>query len=525
MRIKLNNVFMLICALQCFGCGSAGSNGTNISIPIGEVIPSSNYVTDRRVIAPTYGTYPAKGETRTDPVSGAKITRRSNYTDLIGDYANNTASQSLIVYSRYSPINTSNEFVLVHGSNSTSCWVYRTNNNTVATILRFDPSNTNSSTSRSIGEINEIRWDYSGNHPYRLYFVGRSIAGAGMKFYHTDIDPVSGVQSAPVLIRDFTADFPVTGIYPAGGYSGAAIMNDVEGDSSNDSRYWAWQVMNITLGAGYQPYAFIVYDSQTNTIVGRAQRDCAGIAAPCMTLNTPATALPYLSRPNMVEISPLGTRTILHYGRTYTGKRIEDTGTIADGPHACQKDMTDCIRIGADETHSGWAWGAGGEELFVSQNNRNDYIEAVDISTSTTANCTVISGNNYTCGTKVMAYTDLDMNNWTLGMHFGKVYDQSKRGWLFMNTYDSNYATWGKNQNLFLEIKSYNSIPAPKIWRINPSYNVYYDYRSEGSGALSVDGKSLWSTANWGYIDGRAEVFSVGLPDDWYQHLIQPQLQ
>ena len=485
---------------------------------------TSNFNTTRNVIAPTYDAYPNKGELRNDPITGAGITRIADHTELTGNYNNSPVSQALIVYSRYTPTNITNEFVLIHGTDSTSCWVYRLSDNSMRTVLRIKPSL--GTASRALGEINELRWDYSGAHPYRLYFVGRSISNSqaissenvNTSFYYIDLDPVTGTQSAPVLIHDFAAEFPVAGTYPAGGYSNASIMNDVEGDSSNDSRYWAFQIMDTSLGTGYKPYAIITYDKQTNTVLGRLQRNCVGVKGVCTVLDTPATSLPYLSRPNMVEISPLGTRIVVDWGRRYTGNLEGDIGTVADGPHAFLKDFTDPIRIGADETHSGWAWGPNGEEMFVSQNNRNDYIEAVDIATSTTANCTVISGNNYSCGIKVIAYSDLDMGNWSLGMHFGKVYDQAKRGWFFMNTSDKDYITWGKNQNLFVEIKPYNDSTVPVIWRIIPSYNVHYDYRSEGSGALSFDGTVICATTNWGYTDGRAEPYSIGLPNNWYEH-------
>ena len=47
-------------------------------------------------------------------------------------------------------------------------------------------------------------------------------------------------------------------------------MNDVEGDSSNDSRYWAWQIMDTTRAAGYLPYAIFSYDKQSNAVMGGA---------------------------------------------------------------------------------------------------------------------------------------------------------------------------------------------------------------------------------------------------------------
>lgn len=484
-------------------------------------------------VAPGWGTaHPEIGTGVNAPTQyGSAGTRRADHSQLTGNYNSSNPVNSLIVYNRYTPTNTTGEYVLVHGPDSTSCWVFKTSTNTPifgGAPLRIKPSI--GASSRAIGEVNEIRWDYSGNHPYRLYFVGRSISNTYQvgsenvptSFYYIDINPAAeGTQSAPVLVRDFFGTFPSAGTYPTGGYASATIMNDVEGDSSNDSRYWAWQVMNTSLGTGYLPYAFIVYDSATDTVVGRLQRDCTGVSGVCTTVDTPATASPYISRPNMVEMSPSGTRVVINWGRTYSGKRVEDTGTVADGPRAYLKDFTDPIRIAADETHSGWAWGPNGEEMFIYQNNRNDFIEGVNIASAATANCTLISDNSYTCGTKMAHfYPDWD-SSYTVGMHFGKIYNPNIRGWALLDTSAATSDSWIKNQFVMMEIKAYDSSPSPRAWRIAPSYNVRWDYRSEGSGALNFAGTEIWTTANYGLpVESNAnEVYSVALPTDWYSVL------
>ncbi|MDO9234431.1 MAG: InlB B-repeat-containing protein, partial [Aquabacterium sp.] len=399
------------------------------------------------------GIYPTKGVVQTDPITSFKVTRVSDKTELVGDYMNHVSPISSIVYSRYTPSNTTGEFVVIHGDNSTSAWVYRTSDNKMMTVLKIRPASTNKAATNSLGEVNELRWDYSGAHPYRLYFVGRAIPRSqavgtenpGMSFYYTDINPSTGAQSTPVVIRDFSSAFS--------NYTGTEIMNDVEGDSSNDSRYWAWQVMDTSITSGtYKPVAIFSYDAQTNTVMGSLQRSCATAKVGCTVINTPAATAPYITRPNMVEMSPSGVRTLVHWERAYAGSNAANINTTADGPKAFLPNYTDPIRIGADATHSGWAWGPNGEEMYVSQNNRNDWIEAVDIASAATAKCTLISDNSYTCGTKIYPYTALDGGSWSVGMHFGKVYNKAKKGWVFMNTYDTTNSVWAKNQNLLIEI-------------------------------------------------------------------------
>jgi uncharacterized repeat protein (TIGR02543 family) len=507
---------------DCSGSGTCSvtmSAGKSVTANFTAIQPSTALITDKRLIPiPNAGTYPAKGSTTTDPITGFQITRVADKSELINDYGGTKSGMSLVVYSRFTALNTTGEYALVHGDNSTSAWIYRVSDNKMMTVVKFKPS-LSASTGSSLGEVNELRWDYSGAHPYRLYFVGNSLPSSEavgsekvvMSFYYTDFDPATGKQLQPVLIHDFSKDFPT--------YTNNYIFNDVEGDSSNDSRYWAWMVQGSTSASGYRPSAIFVYDKQTDTVIGSIQRSCTGSLVPCKVVNSATTPAPYIPRPNMVEMSPLGTRAVVDWGRIAQGYgRDADINTVTDGPKAFLKDFSDPIRIGADETHSGWAWGPNGEEMFVSQNNRNDWIEAVNVATATTANCKLISGmtaNDYTCGVQIYPYSELDGGSWSLGMHFGKVYDRTKKGYAFMNTYDTTYGSWGKNQNLFIEINDYNT-RASKIVRFGSSYNLYYDYRSEGSGALDFQGNSIWTTGNWGFKDGRGDVFKIQLPANWF---------
>lgn len=499
--------------LSCTSLFAATPNSpSNFAIDGVLAPPKMSLITDTRIISiPSTGTYPAKNNQIVDPVTKFVVTRVSDKAELTGDYNGATSSQSNIVYSRFSPANSTGEFYVVHGNNSTSAWLYRKSDNSNLGPIRFKAAL--GTGSRVLGEVNEIRWDYSGSHPYRFYFVGRSISSSqavstenvGMSFYYMEFNPTTGVMNSPVLIRDFSSDFPTA--------IGGEIMNDVEGDSSNNSRYWAWMVMNTSLGSGYSPYAIFTYDKDTNKILGKLARSCVGVQAPCTVIDSPATTAPYITRPNMVEMSPLGTRVIVDWERAYTGWYTANIGTTADGPKAFLPNFSDPIRIGADATHSGWAWGPNGEEMFVSQNNRNDWIEAVDIANATTAKCVVISGNSYSCGVKLVTQPSLDGNTYSLGFHFGKVYDPAKKGWVYMNTYASDYLAWGKNQNLLIKING------GTVVRLGSTYNQYFDYRSEGSGALDFKGENIWATGNWGFVDGRGDAFKTTLPTNFWLSL------
>lgn len=129
---------------------------------------ANNYLETTGVILPDSVSMPAKGGTHTDTTTGATFTRRSDVSEM------GSAAHGMIVYSRYSPSNSNGQYLLVHGDNSTSCYVYRLSDNVMVADLKRDATH-------QIGEVNEIRWDYTGAYPNRVYFVH------GMSFYYMDV--------------------------------------------------------------------------------------------------------------------------------------------------------------------------------------------------------------------------------------------------------------------------------------------------------------------------------------------------
>ena len=292
----------------------------------------------RNKMSPSFGaSVPTKGQSRTDPNTGAVLKRMTNKADVAG------ATDSLIVYSRFSPTSSDNSKALVHGGDSTSAWVINVADLSIVRVLKH-------SDGRSIGEVNEIRWDGSGSYPNSVYYVN------GLSFYQMDV-----VTGTVTLIRDFSSTFP--GPFP----NGAMLMNDVEGDSSSNSRYWAWQIISIELQGPYKTRAILTYDKQTNTILSIITpatfplgKNYAGLGA----IGYDYATLGYLPRPNMVEISPKGTKAIIHFDRCYTGNRDLDIGTVLDGPHAWPLNLAEStvapnkpVKIAVDATHSGWSFG------------------------------------------------------------------------------------------------------------------------------------------------------------------------
>jgi hypothetical protein len=440
--------------------------------------PSSNFITTRDIILPDFGSSPPiKGETRINHTTGAKITRLTDVSELDG------TDDALIVYSRYSPENTSGDYFLVFGSNSTTSWVVSRKTGNLVNKLYSDKRKT-------IGEKHEVRWDLSGKHPNRVYYRD------GMGFYK--IDDVT--QSSPVatLLKDFSNDVP----------NAIKIYNDVEGDSSNDSDHWAFMAAHYD-GITYVVDAFIHYQVSTNTTHTMFPADLAG-----SNLDSEKDKEHFTFRPNMVEISPLGTGFVIHSGRkwddsSYGGKGKDYIGTLFDGPHLWPLDFDISkkapVKISVGETHSGWAFDEHGREMFISQNNRTDDLDAI-----------YITGNNsgYDKRVKVAKHKDF---GW-ISFHYGKM-PISKKGWIFINTYSNaskkNYGkTWGVDQLIMMQLKPKGENPI--VWRINPNYNLYDgNYRDEAPAAINYIGNRIYLTTNWGSHSNSREVYSIELPNNW----------
>lgn len=469
--------FVCITGLTACAEGSSAEKALDVDAT-GQPV-SSNYVTSRAVINPYYGaTPPAKGQSRKDPVSGVKITRLTDAAELDG------TSDALIVYSRYSPENSSGEYFLAFGGNSTSSWVIERATGTVLHKLQHNTGN-------EIGEYHEVRWDLTGNHPNRVYYR------YGDALYM--IDNVAATSLQTTLVKDFS------GIIPA---ASDMVYNDVEGDSSNDSDHWAFMAAHYNESTQKTELdAFVHYQISTDTSHVFTPADLAGTA---LERYASGSTFP---RPNMVEISPLGTGIVLHYGRAWQtdtqSNRPEDIGTWFDGPHLWPLDfnVTDKtpVKISIDETHSGWAFAQDGRELFISQNNRQDKLDAV-----------FVTGDKSGYDNRIAFASHADFG-WSNGFHFGKM-PASKAGWAFVNTYaKAGKNEWGNNQLVLIQVKP--EAQKPVLWRVGPNYNKYAgDYRDEAPAAMNMLGNRIYVSNNWGGKLNHREVFLFELPDDWLTH-------
>jgi hypothetical protein len=401
---------------------------------------------------------PQKGILINDPDFHTAIMRITDAdNDIEGsEYAYNQ-------YSRYSPINSSGRYLIVHTAGKFYQIYDLTTNSVVgrAPHIAFDIGEYPYGETNGDGEP-EYRWDFSGKHPTRLYYRYNT------KFYQADI--LSGQN---VLIRDFKNDFLELDNFHY-------IFNDDEGEASADSRYWAFMAMGTwKTGMGSIPCHYIfTYDKDQDKIIGKLP------------------VIPHAYKPNFVDISPNGKKIIAAWG-WHNG----EAGSHYDGVTAYNLDFSNPIKVGDEQKHSGWAFDFKGNQVFVQAWDNNDYIIATNVETGEK--------------TKIKYFTDF--GGWDVNWHFSRIYNPNIKGWILMSLYDDDYNEWGDNQILMLEIKPQEE--NPRIWRIANSYGISgINEFSSPAAALNWQGNRVVWTSNW---EGKSvsEVYQAILPDSWYRDL------
>lgn len=404
-----------------------------------------------------------QNESFLDPQYNATIKKVTDYRDESLTSAYNMPSSP-----RFTAMNSDQTLFFTVTSSGSRC--YRSSDNVLAASRSFTP-----------GEKSTLRWDYSGSYPSKMYYV------SGVKFMQWDV----AVNSVMEIIN-FASDPVFTTTFPA---AASLSSGSLRGDSSSDSRYWAWMVQNAAGGC----LGAITFDKQAKQILGTLDYN-KYIALGGHYGDAAARTIPSVG---LVEISPLASKVIWASAHRWGGSDDPyqlEFKTVFDDPHAWDLNFTNPVKIAEIEGKSGWGFGSAGQELYLYYDSRSDFIRAVDI----------LAGSSVA----VMATADFGYQNW----HFGKIYNPDKRGWFLLLLYSGSGAAWYNNELIMVEIKSYDL--HPRIWRIADTYSKLMGNEYE-QGAPSLDltaNTILWGARyiNTAASDGHVDTYKIDLPDDWH---------
>jgi hypothetical protein len=413
---------------------------------------------------------PARGSSFVYTLTGTTYTRVS---DVGTDVSGRTIMRTM--YSRYPAKNADGTMIYLETDGASGgrngCIYSATNYALISNIPTSVVIDGSAMTFPSM-EGNEFRWDPV--RPTIMYCVQGYSGYGGKKFIEYDV-----IKSTGHLIRDFAYNWP----------SGHYLNNNTEGNCSDDARYWAWTLYTDPGSGTHIATAVIVYDKTLDVIVGTMTYTTY------QALGGQRASLP---TPNMVDMSPLGNKVIFDNVRAWDDRPwvpgsdlYKDIGTCFDGAYAFDRNFTNPVKVAVDATHSGWAWDNNGNEMFVSQNNRSDYLEAVNIQT----------------GALTQFKYHLDLGTWYTNFHFARM-PQSCRNWILLSTYGTE-AAWAQNQMFMLKISSMNA----GTWRIGPTFNTYSDYQNESFTPIDRTGTKIQTNAVW--TSGNQDSYDIALPPDW----------
>ncbi len=278
------------------------------------------------------------------------------------------------------------------------------------------------------------------------------------------------------LVHDFAADFPDQTL--------AAVWTRWEGRPSADGRYWGLMAED----EDWQAVAFLVYDRQTDQVVGnRDMRSVPGVDEDI----------------DHVTISPLGTYFVASFD-LYC-----EEGQLGDDGHPCglmvyDRDLTNGRSLLRIIGHYDLALGANGQEVIIFQDIDEDSISMLDLATGT-----------------VTPLWPIDFSHTAIGLHFsGCAFDRP--GWALVSTHDGDPEayTWMDDQVFAIELK-----PDGRVVRLAHTHSLVdedqeHDYWAEPHASVNPDFTRVLFTSNWGRSGtGEVEMFLITLPPDWPEQL------
>ncbi len=387
---------------------------------------------------------PERGKPVRDPFFNTTLVRLTDVRD--GPFP--TGIKGLTnEYSRFDPVNADASLLLVRGTDASWHLYDLVHHRYLGPILGrrgdFSP-----------------RWDASD--PDVLFFI------MGTKFYRYHVH-----SKKKSLIQDFREYYPT-----------ASYIRSGKGESSLDSRYWAFMVIEYDNGkpAGRRRTLLdlVTYDATAERIVGsyRSVKKSFGKKIP-----------------RTVTISMSGSYVVVEYIPQIFRYRL---------------DWSDGRQLPGRFGHGDLALSRERRDLFVAQDNGSDYIVMVDLGTLERTNVMHIP-----------FHSSLSSGVSYPGFHIsGNCADTP--GWVLVSTYGSaDKATYWSDGAIFLLELAANG----RHWRIAHTHSrtakgKSKDYWAEAFATIDRRGKRVFWPSNWGngtpkYVD----LYEVVLPDSWFEQL------
>ncbi len=377
---------------------------------------------------------PSKGESIVDPSFHTTITRITDADNDLGL----PDKHMRINYARFDIANSDGSMILLLGNSGGGWHLY--NGNTFEYIKALNPNYIDT----GHGDP-EQRWDDTDPN---VFYHRR-----GAILYKYTI----GAPDTNEVVHNFKNE------YPTATYIGVAE----EGSPSRDCRYWAFFV-----DSGYTRLAYIVYDMETDTIIGEWP-------------NPPSA--------NWISMSPSGERVVVG---SYPVKSYK-------------RDFTGEVTVATGAGHADLGIDADGNDVIVyfADSGGNNWLNVADIATG--IETPLIYWEPY--------YGYNGCHN--VGGHISGIDNPSRGGWAVVSTLGPYQdATCWPDQSIYLvELKE-----NPRVWRIAHHHSYYSAYGANPFATINTAGTKIFFNSNWDNTSATLntlDVYQVELPSTWWSDL------
>jgi len=416
-------------------------------------------LTNRTITAVPSITKPLKGIHFLEPNFGTCMVRVSDHTND----SNTIANRIVPDYSRRQVFNADQSQMLLLASDG--FWhLYDAKNYTHIRRVSLQ------------GDSVEFQW-----HPTNPQLLYRMAYNGGRKIYLHDVSDVS--DNGVTEVADFS------NVSSINGYPGVTNINDIwpgavrfqtgeEGSPSSDGRYWALMAMSDDFNS---QYGMIVYDLQTNSIIG---------------VYDYATDGNNIGGPNNLSMSPSGTHVVALWNPPACdglNGRPNGLGTLNNpcGTMAFNKDFSQATGIAFNGEHGDTATDINGRDVYVGieyQNQGN--IEIIDLETGS-------------------LLANVETNLWFGAFHIsGRAYN--KPGWVVISHYAASPVDAWYNQEIFLAKLD----ASPVIVRLAKHQSNPADYWAQPHATISRDASKIIWGSNWGGGVLDLDTYMITLPSD-----------